>query len=311
MGYYKGGGDKTIAKLVILDKYLKAYTNILGKDRNWSGEIWYVDTHAGSGYTNVFDVDLPGSSLRSLNHPFDRYYFYENDPTHFDLLCEAIEDYLDIELDYDTLNGTGDTYAKCNHPRIRAFNSDCNEGAEWLIRNSGGNSHWFTFIDPERLTVERLLLDSLLERGNMDILYNFQTSGFVRAGADGAEHGHEKVEMNVGSDFPPNASAEEWVEWFKDEMFVNTDFEPRPTIMESESDDTWRYDLIFASANKTAYGIMDDIMGGDLQGDIQSEVLEYRSKSESAQQGLEQYDIRVSNEEDRKNASLFSDWDDS
>lgn len=305
--YYSGGGEKTIAKLVILDKYLDAYMNIMGKEKNWSGEKWYVDTHSGTGYTSEFDVPIPGSTLRGLDHGFDRYYFYEKSREHFRILRDTLADRLDVSFEMSSLNGSSTEYAMCDDPRIMIYNMDCNEGVKWLVNNSRQNSHWFTFIDPQQLTVERKLLEELMSRGNMDILYNFQTTGFTRAGAEDAEHGHEKVELNVGDDFPADASEDRWVEWAKETIFGPTEFDTTSRKMISEGDSSWRYDLIFASANGTAEKIMDDIMSGSkIKDDIQEEILEWRKKSPSKQEGLEFYALQVEEHDEQDGQSSLS-----
>lgn len=292
--YYSGGGEKTIAKLVILDKYLKSYLDILGKPSNWSGEKWYVDTHSGTGYTYEFDIPIPGSTMRAMSHDFDRYYFYERDENNFETLCDTLADEFDLTFEQEKIQGTSTTMAKCDNPRVRVYNMDCNEGVKWLVNHAGGNSHWFTFIDPEKFSVERELLESLIQRGNMDILFNFQTTGFVRAGSEDAEHSHDKVQRNVGENFPLNASADEWVDWVKTDVFGPSSFDTTSRKMISEGNTSWRYDLIFASASGTAENIMSDIMENEkLTEDISEEVIDWREKSPTSQTGLEFYALEI------------------
>ena len=71
-------GDKSIAKLVILDKYLGSYKNIM--ESNWSSDLWYVDTHAGTGVTELSDyrLNVKGSPIRALDFDFDAYYLYDS-----------------------------------------------------------------------------------------------------------------------------------------------------------------------------------------------------------------------------------------
>jgi three-Cys-motif partner protein len=306
--YYSGGGEKTIAKLVILDKYLWSYMSIM--ENNWSGPKWYVDTHSGTGFTREFGIQIPGSTMRALDHGFDRYYFYEQDDDHFDLLCETLAEEFDLSFDERTLNGSSTRYVACDEPRIRIYNMDSNEGVSWLANEANPNSHWFTFIDPQEMTVERDLLTVLQSRGNMDILYNFQTTGFHRAGAEDADHGHEKVEENVGEDFPIDAGEDEWVEYMKDEVLSGFDFDTTSRKMVSEGDSSWRYDLIFASANGTAEKVMSDIMDTpNLKDDVQEEILQWRQKSPTSQEGLEFYALEVdthgSSDEEQANLSAF------
>lgn len=121
--YYSGGGEKTVAKTVILDKYLWSYLSIMKE--NWGGEKWYVDTHAGTGFTTEMGVDIPGSALRALSHDFDRYYFYEKDPDHFETLVQTIESETNAEFSMGTVGDRSDPRAYCDDPRICVMNMDC------------------------------------------------------------------------------------------------------------------------------------------------------------------------------------------
>ena len=53
--HFSGGDLKTAAKLVILEEYLDVYTTIL--DSNWDDDLWYVDTHAGTGKTHMLEPE--------------------------------------------------------------------------------------------------------------------------------------------------------------------------------------------------------------------------------------------------------------
>lgn len=285
--YYSGGGEKTIAKTVILDKYLGAYLAIMKK--NWRDEKWYVDTHAGTGFTRELGVNIPGSALRALGHDFDRFYLYEKDPDRFETLVDTLDDNTDASLSRGEVKDTGDPMASSDDPCVRVFNMDCNEGVKWLVDKARSNVHWFTFVDPEKLTLERELIDELCARENMDILLNFQTSAFHRNARDSAGHSLEKVALNLGEDFPMEGTPDEYVEWYEQEVFGEIGWKSASRPMVSEGDNAWRYDLIFASKNGTALGIIEDIYTSDLNNDVMKEIREWREKSDADQKGIESF----------------------
>lgn len=288
--YYSGGGEKTVAKAVILEKYISAYLNIMTKPDNWRGPKWYVDTHSGTGFTSEYEVPIPGSVLRALDHDFDRFYFYELNGDRFQTLCDTIEDELGASFRFGELPD-GQPVACIDEPYVRVMNMDCNEGVKFLVSESNPHAHWFTFVDPEQLTVDIDLFKKLLRRGKMDILYNFQTSGFVRNTADGAEHSRDKVERNLGEDYPENATADEHVQDFKESVIEDMGWKAASRKMVSEGSNPWRYDLIFASQNATGVKIMDDIMDRSLKEEVAEEIRQWRAESSLGQAGLENFYI--------------------
>lgn len=296
--YYSGGGEKTVAKTVILDKYLKAYLDIMQKPDNWSGQKWYVDTHAGTGFTREMGVDIPGSAMRALNHDFDRFYLYEKDPDNFETLVKTLNEETDASLTLGKLPDEGITMASSKDPYVKIMNMNCNDGVKWLARNGRRSAHWFTFVDPEKLSVERDLMERLCRRGNMDILFNFQTSAFHRNGSESASHSHDKVALNLGEGFPKDGTRDDYVEYYKEKVFSELGWESASRRMESEGDNDWRYDLIFASQNETALGIIGDIYTSDLKNDVMSEIREWRTKSDVAQTGFETY-VNIPTEDDK------------
>lgn len=291
-------GDKSIAKLVILQKYLWAYKQIL--ENNWNQDLWYVDTHAGTGVTELSDyrLNIPGSPIRALDYDFDAYYLYELDSNHWESLCGAIEDHLDIELTYRSLD-TGEEYAiRDSGPRILIYNMNSNEGVDWLIDKGNRDKHWFTFVDPEGLKdLEWDLLRKLIKRGHTDILYNFQTSGIVRNGSDGAEHAHDALEDAVGEDVPRNRSQDFYVKWFRENKIEPLGYHTASRKMTSHGSSSWRYDLIFTSGNEVAVNnVMSDIMENEakLRADVVQEIEETRQRAAEPQ---EPFDSRLRFEE--------------
>lgn len=303
--YYSGGGEKTVAKTVILDKYLKAYLDIMKK--NWSGQKWYVDTHAGTGFTRELGVDIPGSALRALDHDFDRFYFYEKNSDNFETLVETVNEETVASLTIGELPEEGIRIACSQDPYIRIMNMNCNEGVKYLIREGRSSAHWFTFVDPEKLSVELELMERLCRRENMDILFNFQTDAFYRNARENASHSHEKVALNLGEGFPQKGTYDDYVEYYQEKVFDENGWDSDSRSMESEGSNNWRYDLIFASKNDTALGIIGDIYTSDLKNDVAREIREWRSETNSEQSGFEMYvDIPTGDEtsESENQASL-------
>lgn len=285
--YYSGGGEKTVAKLVILEKYIEAYLSIMNDPDNWSGETWYVDTHAGTGFSEEFGVPIPGSTLRALAHNFDRYYFYEDDENHFELLCETIESEIGKELWRNLNPDEGPPRAGCEDPKIHIMNTDSNEGVVWLVDKASSHHHWFTFVDPEQFSVTLELMETLRRRGNMDILFNFQTEGFYRNASENADHSHEKVTEGLGEGWPTGATKDELVRYYQETVFEHYGWNARSRKMVSEGDNSWRYDLIFASESATADRIIGDIYGSPhLKNDITKEISKYRKQGGSGQQSI-------------------------
>lgn len=167
---------------------------------------------------------------------------------------------------------------------------DCNDGVEWLINNrDDSNSHWFTFVDPEGFSVQRELMEQLRDRGQMDILFNFQTTRYRRNSDENAD-GIESAIRNLGENFPRNASEDELVKWYEDSVFRDHGWKAKARTMISECSD-WRYDLIFASKKDLAMGIINDIYDSDLKNDVTEAVEEARKVRGSGQAGFASFDV--------------------
>lgn len=296
---YSGGGEKTVAKLVILEKYINAYLSIMNNPDNWAGPTWYVDTHAGTGYSNEFDTLIPGSTLRALSHDFDKYYFYEVNSDRYNLLVENLEDHLNEQFWRNPSPNEGPPRAGCEDPTIRVMNDDSNDGVIWLVKQANSHSHWFTFVDPEKFTVTFDLMETLRRRGNMDILFNFQTDAFFRNASPDAEHSHELVTEGLGPDWPIDAGPDELVEHYKQTVYEDQGWIARSRKMVSEGSNPWRYDLIFSSKSNTADGIMGDIFGSpNIKTDVTNEITKYRNQRDGGQKSLNWIQIDTHDGED-------------
>lgn len=265
-----------------------------------------MDTHAGAGTTVLPDyrIKIEGSPIRALNHGFDAYYLYEIDKDHWNSLCGAIEDRLGCDLTHSELV-SGDEYAiRDSDPRILVFNMDSNDGVDWLIKHGNPNKHWFTFVDPEKIknSVQWELLQKLISRGQTDILYNFQSSGVVRTGADGAEHAHGALENALSGDVPRGLSQDEYVKWFRKEKIEPLGYHTASRVMKTARSN-WRYDLIFASGNKPAVeSVMKSIMDNEktLRRDVVNEIEEARKRAKDPQEPFDEHLIFSPHNSDNK-----------
>lgn len=290
--HFSGGSDKTIGKLIILEEYLDVYTTIMKK--RWDGELWYVDTHAGTGRTRIdnYDITVDGSTIRAIDQygdAFDGFYFYEINSDHFTTLHETLEARFNaIQFDvYPKQPDNGESFdvAYCDEPRVVIMQKDSNQGARWLAEQSKDYRHWFTFVDPKGLTAKKETLDKLIEREYIDILITYQTTGVLRSAAEGADHAYSAVTRTIGdNDWPHAGSPDEYVQLYKEKLEENPDFETVSKPMLSERDKRNRFDLVFASKNQTARGIMkDDIMEQDnLPDKITEEIEEAREYEEQS-----------------------------
>lgn len=285
--HFSGGTLKTPAKLIILDWYLKEYVNIM--EKNWS-EYWYVDTHAGTGKTECGNGALiDGSAIRVLNNHadnFDRFYFYELNERHFQTLHRTLSKQFgyDFEVSEAKPDDADFLVARHEEPYIRIMQMDSNEGVSFLAEKARSNAHWFTFVDPKGLTAKKSTLDTLIQRGHMDILINYQTTGVMRNAAKKTEHGHDAVDRTMGeNEWPTDGSEQDYVDLYKELLEQNTDWEVNPKNMENPRDDSYRFDLVFASASSVAHEIMGHIM------EERDDELWKEASKELGQPGLERW----------------------
>lgn len=267
--HFTGSSKKTVAKLIILEEYLDIYTKILGN--NWPAGLWYVDTHAGTGRTDINETTtVDGSAIRAIDNygdEFEGFYFYELNHDHFNKLHETLSDRFGFEFDVYPSKIPGEDFmvARCDPANILILQTDSNEGVQFLAEKSNDDRHWFTFIDPKGLTAKKETIDRLLDRGKMDVLINYQTQGVLRAAAEGAEHAHDAVTQQMGDDDWPNAGTpDEYVEGYEHRLGDGTGYD---TVSESmvhpTGDQRHRFDLVFASK----YGKAVELMEGRMQQD--------------------------------------------
>jgi three-Cys-motif partner protein len=287
--HYTGGGDKTVAKLVTLEKYVNSYINIMLD--NWPyGDLWYIDTHAGTGFVEMdrYGSRIPGSAVRIIqNHSndFDRFYLYEADADRFDLLQDTLAD--EFRLGFDRWEtDAGFLVAKSENPRIMLFRTNSNEGIQWLSEKAYPSHHWFVFMDPEGVVdLEANAFKAVINRGNADLLINFQTTGALRAA--GWDPSRGSVQRLGGNTPLQGGDLDDQVEWFKHTIEKSSEYETTSRKTESETEQGHRFDLVFTSSNDTAIHIMSEIMDKSLKKDIAGEIQNCRI--EGGQQGLENW----------------------
>lgn len=298
--HYQGGGEKTVYKTIVLEKYMQSYLNIMKE--NWYGPKYYIDTHAGTGYTIPFNTEntrIPGSALRALRKSFDKYYFYEKDESNFDTLVDTVESEINRDLRIDELKGPNGSLvrAKSSRPEIEILNVDCHQGIQRLINETNDQPHWLVFIDPEGFSADRTLVESICGRGNVDLFINFQTTGIYR----NLSEYQDRVEQTIGENYPSDVNnMDELVNWYKNDLFEQMNYQARSRSMTSINDN-WRYDLIFASQADVAGKIINEIFTGDLKGDAKQEIVDHRDTNDCSQIGLEDFTVK---EHDRDQSSL-------
>lgn len=157
------GGQWTIEKLNILERYLDAYTTAL---KNQSFKLLYMDAFAGAGYVELGrgeDAEfISGSAQRALNvkdKPFDELIFVEKDPGR----CAELES------------------LKKEFPRrkIRIENSDANEFLRGLQKDWRG---WrgVLFLDPFATQVHWKTIETIAGFEALDTWILFPTSAVAR-----------------------------------------------------------------------------------------------------------------------------------
>ena len=159
------GGQWTIEKLDILEKYLDAYTTAL---KNQPFKLMYIDAFAGTGEINLLHEDedaqafIEGSARRALRiagKPFDRLIFVEKDPQRYARL---------------------DSLRKENRGRdIRTENADANS----YLRNLRENwRSWrgVLFLDPFATEVEWATIEKIAGFNALDTWILFPVSAISR-----------------------------------------------------------------------------------------------------------------------------------
>lgn len=184
-------GEWSIIKLLVILRFVEIYTKIIKapKQRVFFQNMYYIDLLAGSGLCRIGSKGdiIAGSALiacKQCYHPFDKYFFVEEDSTRAEALRTRIET---VTKDF------------------KVFNCDCNECIEEIMSGINKRSHYLAFVDCEGLDVSWSTMQSLFSR-NGDVLFNFQTQNILRTASKakkrslGWESTSEKLDWFFGDD---------------------------------------------------------------------------------------------------------------
>ncbi|MDO9534047.1 MAG: three-Cys-motif partner protein TcmP [Bacillota bacterium] len=148
------GGPWTLLKLEILEKYLNFYINAL---KNKKFKLCYIDAFAGSGNVDVKGIGtIPGSAVRVIDYPFDKYIFIEKDIEYAKRLEEMIN-------------------KKNSKKNVEIKIGDCNRLLETSNSISWYQNYWrgIIFLDPYAMNLNWASLEAIAQTKAFDIWYLF------------------------------------------------------------------------------------------------------------------------------------------
>lgn len=155
------GGPWTLLKLGILEKYLEFYTKAL---KNTPFKLCYIDAFAGSGSVTIKGIgEVPGSALRALDYPFDKYIFIEKDKHYADRLEKVILE-------------------KTEKKEFEIRVGDCNKELETVLSFPRSKSFWrgVIFLDPYAMNFYWNSLRTIQKTEIFDVWYLFPISALCR-----------------------------------------------------------------------------------------------------------------------------------
>jgi three-Cys-motif partner protein len=188
----------TIAKIVILEKYLTAWFQILGRTRR-NQDLWYIDGFAGPGKYLNYSKGSPVAALTAAKNALItskenwiaqniQCAFIEEDTERFKSLKQEIkifenEKKLEFRALNETfINGLANLQAQTNSPF----------GFRFPI---------FAFIDPCGATgVPFTIVSSILAQPTAEILLNFDADGIARIYAAKESANHEAILNEIFGD---------------------------------------------------------------------------------------------------------------
>lgn len=148
------GGAWTLIKLEVLEKYLKFYTTAL---KNLPFKLCYIDAFAGSGRVDIRGGEtIHGSSIRALDYPFHKYYFFEENKSYIGMLEER------ISKDYKNKD-------------ITIRQGDCNELLKTINSFQWKKEGWrgVIFLDPYAMELKWESLKEIAKTEVFDVWYLF------------------------------------------------------------------------------------------------------------------------------------------
>jgi len=155
------GGEWTVEKLIIINKYLGFYTTALKK---FKGEKVYIDAFAGSGISKIKSGEvLPGSPLLALKYDFDKYYFLDINEDNLSSLKEHVQKYFPSKVD-----------------KINFIHGDCNLNLRNVLKSLTAYQRGVIFLDPYAMELEWNILQDIKNTGILDVWYLFPFSAVNR-----------------------------------------------------------------------------------------------------------------------------------
>ncbi len=157
------GNVWTEKKLNAVEKYISAYITAM---KNQSFKLCYIDAFAGNGNVTLKDgTNIMGSALRSLNYPFHKYYFFEQNQENADALLMKIEQQFPDKVD-----------------KVRIVVDDCNKMLQTIYSVSWRRSDWreVAFLDPYAMDLHRNCLEAIAKTEAFDVWYFFPLMAATR-----------------------------------------------------------------------------------------------------------------------------------
>lgn len=154
------GGPWTLIKLDVVEKYLNFYFTAM---KNQKFKFCYIDAFAGEGEVEVKNLGtIPGSALRALDYPFERYIFIEKDQQNSDKLAEVV--------------------GKSGKTNVTIMTGDCNQLLKTIDTANWYANSWrgVIFLDPFAMGLDWASLEKISHTKVFDIWYLFPLSALIR-----------------------------------------------------------------------------------------------------------------------------------
>ena len=155
------GGAWTLLKLEVLEKYLNFYITVM-KNKNF--KLCYIDAFAGSGEVQVRGLGpIPGSALRAIDYPFNRYIFIDSNQYYIKILAENI---------------------RRKNPALNTefITGDCNSLLSTITSFDWYKNYWrgVIFLDPYAMNLKWSSLEAIAQTEVFDVWYLFPLSAVNR-----------------------------------------------------------------------------------------------------------------------------------
>ncbi len=278
------GGDWSRIKLEIVQKYLRAYTVIMSRHKEFHST--YIDAFAGTGYQNFTVEENPNVSLfpdlasaessnregsarlaLSVEPRFNQYIFIEKNRRRFKELRKVLDEYPEIDIKVRNIDANDYLIRICREGKWKKYRAvvfldPFGMQVKWetitAIASTRAIDLWYLF--PAGIAVNRLLktdgsipvawrlkLDETLGENNWENV-------FYHNSVEQTFYGEEVRTKKVG-DFA--AITDYFVNRLRT-IFPYVAHNPYPIL--NKKSKTPMYVLCFASANKTAVKIAEDIL---------------------------------------------------